>query len=230
MARIVKKATERRKEIIDKAQNLFYNLGYEKTSVALIIKELNISKGAFYHHFASKLELLDEIADQFSDAIILQLNEIVESNILNALEKLNGIFQKSVAFKTDNIELICTILKTFYSDNNLLLREKLNERNLAKTIPIFTQIITQGKNEGFFNIEDSESIAKIILLLGIGISNSGAKIYGELKENPEKINDLKKMYISYQTALERILGAPKDSIYPIDFSIIEKIKNHLESS
>ncbi|EDW4537606.1 helix-turn-helix transcriptional regulator, partial [Salmonella enterica subsp. enterica] len=34
--------------------NIFVRNGYENTTLALILKELSIPKGVFYHYFASK--------------------------------------------------------------------------------------------------------------------------------------------------------------------------------
>ena len=42
-------------KILDVSQRLFYEKGYEKTSIQDIVNELGgLSKGAIYHHFKSK--------------------------------------------------------------------------------------------------------------------------------------------------------------------------------
>lgn len=43
--------------IIDKSFKLIYKNGYSSTSIPDIMKETNLSKGAFYHHFKSKNEI-----------------------------------------------------------------------------------------------------------------------------------------------------------------------------
>ena len=57
----MRKGDMRREELIATAERLFYTKGYEKTSVQDILTEMNFSKGGFYHHFESKLQLLDAL-------------------------------------------------------------------------------------------------------------------------------------------------------------------------
>ena len=58
----MKKGDARRQEILHAAEKLFYMKGYENTSVQDVLMEAGISKGGFYHHFESKVRLLEEIA------------------------------------------------------------------------------------------------------------------------------------------------------------------------
>ena len=64
MVRIVKEHEERKNELLDAAQALFYQNGYETTSVAKIIDSVGIAKGTFYHYFKSKTDLLDQIVER----------------------------------------------------------------------------------------------------------------------------------------------------------------------
>jgi AcrR family transcriptional regulator len=48
MARVVKEPAERRQEILDTALRLFYENGYEQTSIADIARALHIAQGLCY--------------------------------------------------------------------------------------------------------------------------------------------------------------------------------------
>lgn len=54
MARTVKEYDERYAEFLDVAQRLFYQKGYEQTSVQDIIREIGVAKGLFYYDSSSK--------------------------------------------------------------------------------------------------------------------------------------------------------------------------------
>ena len=56
----------RRLELVDLAQRLFLERGYERTTVNDVIDAAGVSKGAFYHHFRAKEELLEAIAERFA--------------------------------------------------------------------------------------------------------------------------------------------------------------------
>lgn len=50
-----------RNRIVDKADQLFYEQGFEYTSFAQIAEALGISRGNFYYHFKTKDEILDAV-------------------------------------------------------------------------------------------------------------------------------------------------------------------------
>ena len=52
--RIVKEASERKNEILDVAERLFYERGYDNTSTNDILAEIGIARGTLYYHFKSK--------------------------------------------------------------------------------------------------------------------------------------------------------------------------------
>src|SRR5215471_19205212 len=50
-----------RDHIVEAADRLFYQQGYEHTSFSHIADAVQISRGNFYHHFKSKDEILDAV-------------------------------------------------------------------------------------------------------------------------------------------------------------------------
>ena len=61
MIRTVKKASERRSDIISAARHLFRAKGYDKTTMQDVIQRLGIAKGTIYHYFPSKEVLLEAV-------------------------------------------------------------------------------------------------------------------------------------------------------------------------
>ena len=72
-----RRTQETRRLILDAAFDVFGKLGYGEASVDSILSEAGLSKGAFYHHFASKEELFRALledrvrrcAGRMSDAV-----------------------------------------------------------------------------------------------------------------------------------------------------------------
>lgn len=77
--------------IIEAAWKLFLEQGYENTTIEQIIKLSKTSRGAFYHHFHGKEEVLFYIAYRF-DEDYAQWWENIDPN-LSALEKLMELNQ-----------------------------------------------------------------------------------------------------------------------------------------
>jgi AcrR family transcriptional regulator len=64
-----------RERVLDAAVVLFAEQGYDATSVAQVIERAGLTKGGFYHHFASKDALLYEV---YGDLITRQLERMDE--------------------------------------------------------------------------------------------------------------------------------------------------------
>ena len=72
--------------IIAAAWKLFYEQGYEETTVEDIVFESETSKGSFYHYFKGKDDLMGTLANVF-DEKYEELMEVMDPN-LGAMEKL----------------------------------------------------------------------------------------------------------------------------------------------
>ena len=57
-------ASETRQQIVDVADRLFYERGYEATSFAHIAGDVGLSRGNFYYHFRTKDEILDAVIER----------------------------------------------------------------------------------------------------------------------------------------------------------------------
>lgn len=65
MAYYKKKETSARTKILDASWKLFLDQGYANTTINQIIEESGTSRGAFYHHFRGKEELLFQLASHY---------------------------------------------------------------------------------------------------------------------------------------------------------------------
>ena len=83
--------------ILDVASRLFLEKGYEHTSIQDIINNLGgLSKGAIYHHFKSKEEILIAVTDRMTAESNHMLAQIRDASGLNGREKLRWIFKASI--------------------------------------------------------------------------------------------------------------------------------------
>ena len=88
--RVLKAPAVRRGELIDCAQRLFLSQGYERTTINEVISATGLSKGAFYHHFRSKEDLLEAIAGRFAQQSLGFVEALQADETLGALARLNG--------------------------------------------------------------------------------------------------------------------------------------------
>src|SRR5689334_12596794 len=103
MARILKEDehTAKRNEILDAALGLIYSKGYEKMTIQDILEKLQISKGAFYHYFDSKVDVLEAVVERMaSDQVEPIFLAILQDPNIPAMEKLHRYFDISTRWKT----------------------------------------------------------------------------------------------------------------------------------
>src|SRR3954469_10082171 len=89
--RVLKAPAVRRAELLDCAQGLFLAQGYERTTINDVISATGLSKGAFYHHFRAKEDLLEAIAERFAKESLTFTQELRADQGLDALQRLNGL-------------------------------------------------------------------------------------------------------------------------------------------
>lgn len=139
-----KNARNTRGKIVSAAWQLFYEQGYENTTVEEIIASSRTSKGSFYHYFDGKDALLSTLSDLF-DEKYLALQEAMDP-AMPAMEKL--LFLNSALFRMVedqvSIDLLARLLSTqlVTSGEKHLLDQKRTYYRLLR------RIIAQGQETG----------------------------------------------------------------------------------
>ncbi len=148
--------------ILDVAFRLFMEKGYEHTSVQDIIDHLGgLSKGAIYHHFKSKDDILMAVTDRMTAESNKMLAAIRDRRDLNGREKLRAIFKESISRSVQND--IFTVAPNFHNNPKLLfslLHDTIDEVAPNYIVPI----IRQGIGDGSIETEYPEQLAELILL------------------------------------------------------------------
>jgi AcrR family transcriptional regulator len=224
MPRFVNEAEQaaRRNQIIDIAQQLVYTKGYEQMTIQDILDALQISKGAFYHYFGSKQELLEALVERLVEQASQLQDPILQAPNLNALEKLKQYFNTIGRWKTEHKAYLLKLLRVWYNDENALVRQKLHAASLQRFAPVLTQIIRQGMQEGVLAPHYPEQAGDVVLALMLTL---GEMLAWSLITDPPDANALPRLADSvaaYQDAIERILGAPPGSVHLFDPAILRE--------
>jgi AcrR family transcriptional regulator len=226
MARIVKEEeyTARRNEILDAAIQLVYSKGYDRMTIQDILDQLHMSKGAFYHYFDSKADVLQALIERM---VVEQMEPLLLSIVrdprLTALEKLQGYFDTAVSWKTAKMELMLQLTKVWYSDENALARQKMMALMVQHVTPLFIQIIHQGTQEGVFTTPYPEYASQVIINLVQPLGDTFAQmLLSEEAVHDYALQRAETLIAAYNDALERILGAPMGSIHLMDTEALKE--------
>lgn len=148
--------------ILDAAFRLFLEKGYEHTSIQDIIDELGgLSKGAIYHHFKSKEDILIAVTDRTTAASNRMLEAIRDREDLTGIEKLKMIFKESICRPVQNE--IFTVAPGFHNNPRLLY--SLLKDTIQNVAPNYIlPILQQGIADGSIQTEYPGQLAELILL------------------------------------------------------------------
>lgn len=218
---ISKDYDERKAEILGAAQTLFHQKGYESTSINDVLVAVGIAKGTFYYYFKSKEDLLDSVAEQLAFRALEVLEKIEKDKNLNAVEKLNKMFEVSGRFKVTNKKLLMNIFETMYRDENIRLTHKIYQRGIAIYGPVFSSVIKQGVEEGLFNTTFDDKMGELLIRFFKSMNDKFAELLFDVDEKPENIQFIVDMLKMYKDTIERILGAKKGSIKLGDENIVK---------
>lgn len=158
---MAKQKTSTKRKIVSAAWKLFYEQGYDHTTVDQIIKESGTSKGTFYHYFNGKDGLLSSLSYLFDEKYEELLQEMDPN--MNSFEKLMYLNQELFAMVESQVSK--ELLASLYSsqlvtkgDKHLLDQNRVYYKMLNK-------IAAEGQQRGELTMKmPSYEIAKVYAL------------------------------------------------------------------
>jgi AcrR family transcriptional regulator len=166
--RIVKTAAVRRAELIDVAQGLFLTRGYDRTTINDVIRATGLSKGAFYHHFRAKEDLLEAIAGRFARESVGFAERLQADSQLDGLSRLNLLLALGREWKRDHLAELRAMFTTLLNPENAVLYHRIVEAVFSVLTPAAARIIADGVAEGVFDAGDPQVAADTLLWLTNG--------------------------------------------------------------
>ena len=151
-----KKAKTTKKKIVSAAWKLFYEQGYDNTTVDDIVEESGTSKGSFYHYFEGKDALLsslsflfDEKYEELMPSVDPEMNSVDKLLYLN--RELFGVIENTVS-----LELLARLFSSQLvtkGEKHLLDRKRTYYRLLR-------QIVSQGQERE--ELTDTRTVSEIV--------------------------------------------------------------------
>lgn len=147
---------ETKQLIARKAEALFLKNGFSDTTMQDIINEIGLSKGAIYHHFKSKKEILDWITEHRRQELVESIKAITAG--------------KNITLQKKIVELVCAItvfpLKNVNESKIWFSRipfAYFNEMKffMSSIVPLLTELLKQENH--FYSRERAESIVVSVM-------------------------------------------------------------------
>ena len=150
------------RKILDTAERLFIEKGYDRTSLQDILDETGLSKGAVYHHFASKEDIFYSVCDRIGRRNGEVLSRVRDAPGLNGLEKLRAMFKTSLQPERQ-AKMFC--MMPYLMDNAKFLATELRSI-FTEVVPCFVEpIVRQGMADGSIRTEHPKELAEAMMML-----------------------------------------------------------------
>ena len=138
------KGDMKKQAIRDVAERLFFQKGYGKTTVQDFLDALESSKGSFYHHFESKLQVLTELCRLKAEKSFAAFQE---QTYENGLERLNGLFYFAMPFRKGEEDMLTLLLPLQGLSDGHLVQEAILDAQEKLFFPEAQEILTRLKEE-----------------------------------------------------------------------------------
>lgn len=190
-------------KILEVSQRLFLEKGYDNTKIQDIADELGMTKGAIYHHFESK----EEIMNKLGESMFIHNNPfetVKKRKDLNGLEKMKLVIQLHQSDE-QMVELTNQALPLL---ENPQILAKMFESNYQNLLPYWLELIKEGQEDGSIKTDQPKELAVLLILTDLWMIPS---LF------PGNADDIKNRY-KFVTVMLGKMGLP---LY--DEEMIEKI-------
>jgi AcrR family transcriptional regulator len=198
MVKTAVKHEGKKNALVEVAERLFLEKGYEETSIEDILMASGLSKGGFYHYFRSKDEVLMASIGNFADSLLREIEPIIEDSSLDALQKLRRVLDQKTVMQEKRRGMIRYLAMLMKSD---FMVYRYGMVIVQKYVYPMARIIEQGVKEGVFKVEHPLETADILLRVLNSVPQS--MFFHDYMEDEEKSKKYKR---SVEDLMSRTLG------------------------
>ncbi|MCB0040893.1 MAG: TetR/AcrR family transcriptional regulator [Caldilinea sp.] len=166
------RSEETRERILSTALACFAEAGYDATGVATICQRAGVSKGAFYHHFASKQALFLALLAEWLDTIDQQMaaTRSTAGTVPQELETMAGTFGQVFQDASGNLPLFLQFWTQAAKEPVVWEATMAPFRRYRE---LFADIIAAGIAEGSLRATDPQLAAHALVSLAVGMLLQG---------------------------------------------------------
>jgi AcrR family transcriptional regulator len=182
------------------AERLFFERGFDETTVSDIVKAVNIAQGTFYCYFKSKMEVLQAVAEKSVAQYISEVRQIVDRPDGDAAKQFADIVNLTFRMTPEERKLIDFL----HHDSNFLLHQKIMRETITRLSPLLLHTVNAGVVQGRFKVAHPPEMTSLLI---------GAMVFlfhgPGFHAGPE---ETKRNRASLARMLTSSLGAKEDSI------------------
>ena len=200
MGRKAKDPEVRRKEIVEAAEQLFTEKGFDQTSVSDITGRVGLSHGAFFYYFKSKNDLFKSVVRNYLDKEVEGFRAFVDDNRVDALKKIQLLVDRSLS----SSQVKNGFIDYMHYEGNASIHDEYTRRSQELLIPMIAEVVQQGVDEGLFNVEYPRECVELIIPMFDSMYHS--------LQQPQGNDEYYRRLRALESILTRCLGIKEGSL------------------
>lgn len=144
--RVVKEAQARRNEILDAADELFGQKGFDGTSTNDILAKVGIARGTLYYHFRSKEAIMDALIERYNVRLLGAAQKAAANKSIPVVDRIIHVVMALNISGGSSQE----IMDHIHKPQNALMHQKIQKVIISSVTPILTEVIREGIEQGLF--------------------------------------------------------------------------------
>ncbi|WP_394922628.1 TetR/AcrR family transcriptional regulator [uncultured Robinsoniella sp.] len=149
--------------ILDVATRLFLEKGYEATTIQAILDELgDLSKGAIYHHFKSKEDIIEAVIERMFKELHDNVFTVVQDPTLNGLQKIQKTIE--ISMQNPNQEKVLKSAPDLLRNTRFLAAELYESINIVAK-EVIEPMVRQGIEDGSIHTKYPKQLAEMLMIL-----------------------------------------------------------------
>ncbi|MEF2248718.1 TetR/AcrR family transcriptional regulator [Paenibacillus sp. IITD108] len=198
--RVVKEAEERRNEILDAADELFAQKGFDGTSTNDILEKVGIARGTLYYHFKSKEDIMDALIERYNVRLLSAAQEVASDKSLPIVDRIIRVVMALNISGGSSEE----IMEHIHKPQNALMHQKIQKVIINGVPPILAGIIREGIEQGMFHTPFPYECMEMVVIYATTVFDDDMIAM----TNEERFSRM----VAFISNVERLLGAESGSL------------------
>lgn len=201
----------KRDSILDTVEQLIATKGYANLTIPDLIAAAGMSKGAFYHYYPAKADVLEALLDRRLDRWQDIIEPIAKSET-PATDRMLKILRTLGVVKLQDRDFLIDSLRSLYADENALVHHRTRIGAARRFTPIIGQVVEAGVQAGEFRAHDPFGATRVVISLLQDCADYIGKTLLEMSEGRAGRDTLASISSAYVEAIHDAIGAVSGTI------------------
>jgi AcrR family transcriptional regulator len=158
---------ERPHELLEAALAVFSQRGYRNTRLDEVAEAAGVTKGAIYHYFDTKEELLLSVIDHYQSLAFGRVEEVLANRDLSATERIQQVVKKIFQPTEERKRLLLALLIRGIAHEVPRVHDRWLRDGPVRLWSLVAGLVEEGQRAGEFRADADGEVAARLLISGL---------------------------------------------------------------